>query len=100
MKNVIGFIPLITVLSGCGSSVETWKCDFVAGNGDKGSRFMKIDFENNAWEDERGIEPFKKMGDKLYHIRDDGQTITLDLKTGEWVFDRKIYKTRAKCSKL
>ena len=99
MKNIIGFIVLITVLSGCGSSVETWKCDFVSGNGDKMSRFMTIDFENNAWEDVKGIQPFKKIGEKIYHTRDDGQTITLDLKTGEYVFDRGSYKVKGNCSK-
>jgi hypothetical protein len=46
MKNIIGFIALITLLSGCGSSVENWMCEQPSGY----KRFITIDFENNTWQ--------------------------------------------------
>jgi hypothetical protein len=60
MKNIIGFIALITLLSGCGSSVENWVCDY------SDPKYIKIDFENKTW-DVFGtrVRPFNEFENKV-----------------------------------
>ena len=93
MKNIVGFIALITLLSGCGSSVENWICE----SEDKEfRRYMTIDFENKTWKDGDVIRVFNKNGNKISYIEESpfktlkGQMNQqkLDIETGEYTTQR------------
>ena len=105
MKNLIGFIALITLLSGCGSGVEHWTCEVGTYRKAIITEDMTIDFENNTWQffDSR-IAPFNEIGDRIFstYKNDNGKemTVTLDRDTGEYATgDEDARIILGKCSK-
>ena len=88
MKNLIGFIALITVLSGCGRSVENWTCE-IGQLEPIITETVTIDFENNTWKFLEGrVAPFKEIESKVFsNFKNQGGydiTIMLDRDTGEY----------------
>ena len=105
MKNVTGFIALITLLSGCGSGVEHWTCEVGTYREAIITEDMTIDFENNTWQFIGGrIAPFNEIGDRIFstYKNDIGSemTTTLDRETGQYTTgDKDARIIHGKCSK-
>jgi len=103
MKNIIGFIALITLLSGCGSSVENWTCEIGTHRKSIITIDMTIDYENRTWEENKGakIREFKINGSKVFYtLKDDyngeERIIALDTETGEYTTSTELI---GKCNK-
>ena len=90
MRNICVSLGLITILSGCGSSVEHWTCEIGTYRKATFTIDMTIDYENRTWEENNtGIREFKINGNKVfYSFKDDysgeERIIALDTETGEY----------------
>lgn len=106
MRNICISLGLITLLAGCGSSVEHWTCEVGTYRKATVTIDMTIDYENRTWEENNtGIREFKINGSKLfYNFKDDysgeERIIALDTETGEYT-TRGQYSTEliGKCNK-
>ena len=98
MKNVIGFIALITLLSGCGRSEELWLCD-TGFTGEFETQTLTINFKKGAWGFMGAKAPFEENGDKVFStqpLKDGRKSFSsLDRATGEysWTLEDKLQYT-------
>ena len=97
MKNVIGFIALITVLSGCGSSVEQWQCQGTA----IGYKDVKItvDLANKSMLIDRSYGWSVEINENKLFWTNDGnqQPGVFDRDTGEFIYDGVLLR---ECEKI
>lgn len=88
MKNICVSIGLITILSGCGSSVESWRCE-IGTKEPTITEYVTVDLKNKTWEFFEGrVSPYYQIEDKMFsrYINRSGteMTVTLDRHTGEY----------------